>query len=172
MKEQAKKILSLLLQASKTVWEKSKNTSLLLWSKIKPAPKIESVELKTSIWLTLRLHLGRYVAVLIKIVDNFFAKSKFATIKTGHGLKFTIKIILKILHGIWIAVKWIYHHIADLFRKIPSELTYWHDGEMFTVHVDDFVELAPNLIQYRDNDSKKRVKVKAEYPIKYILKEK
>ena len=58
------------------------------------------------------------------------------------------------------------------FKKIPSELTYWHDGVLTTVHVDDFVELAPNLIQYRDSESGKRVKVKAEYPIKYILKEK
>jgi len=172
MKEQAKKILSLLLQASKTVWEKAKNTSLLLWSKIKPAPKTESAELKTSIWLTLRLRLGKAIATVIGVVDRSFAKLKIGSIKTGHGLKFSIKILLKILHGIWIAIKWIYHHIADLFRKIPSELTYWHDGVLFTVHVDDFVELAPNLIQYRDNETKKRVKVKAEYPIKYILKEK
>jgi hypothetical protein len=172
MKEQAKKILSLLLQASKTVWEKAKNTSLLLWSKIKPAPKIESAELKTSIWLTLRLQLGKSIAAFIGVVDRSFAKLKIGSIKTGHGLKFSIKILLKILHGIWIAVKWLYHHIADLFRKIPSELTYWHDDVLITVHVDDFVELAPNLIQYRDNDTKKRVKVKAEFPIKYILKEK
>jgi hypothetical protein len=143
-----------------------------LWSKIKPAPTAESAELKTSTWSTLRLQLGQSIAAFIRIMDKFFAKSKFATIKTGHGLKLTIKILLKILHGIWIAIKWIYHHIADLFRKIPSELTYWHDGILFTAHVDDFVELAPNLIQYRDSDSKKRVKVKAEYPIKYILKEK
>ena len=67
---------------------------------------------------------------------------------------------------------WVYHHVADMFKKIPSELNYWHDGVLTTVHVDDFVELAPNLIQYRDSESGKRVKVKAEYPIKYILKEK
>ena len=67
---------------------------------------------------------------------------------------------------------WIYNIIADMFRKVPAELTYWHDGVLTTVHVDDFVELAPNLIQYRDSESGKRVKVKAEYPIKYILKEK
>jgi len=79
------------------------------------------------------------------------------------------KIILK---GVWTAMAWIYHHVADMFKKIPSELTYWHDGVLTTVHVDDFVELAPNLLQYRDSDTGKRVKVKAEYPIKYILKEK
>ena len=79
------------------------------------------------------------------------------------------KIILK---GVWTAVAWIYHNVADMFKKIPSELTYWHDGILTTVHVDDFVELAPNLLQYRDSDTGKRVKVKAEYPIKYILKEK
>ena len=79
------------------------------------------------------------------------------------------KIILK---GIWTGLAWIYYHIIDMFKKIPSELTYWHDGVLTTVHVDDFVELAPNLIQYRDSESGKRVKVKAEYPIKYILKEK
>jgi len=77
-----------------------------------------------------------------------------------------------ILKGIWTALAWIYHHVIDMFKKIPSELTYWHDGVLTTVHVDDFVELAPNLIQYRDSESGKRVKVKAEYPIKYILKEK
>lgn len=58
-----------------------------------------------------------------------------------------------------------------MFKKTPAQLTYWHDGEMNVVEVDDFVELAPNLIQYEDIISKKRVKIKAEYPIKYILKE-
>jgi Zn-finger protein len=76
------------------------------------------------------------------------------------------------LKGIWSCVAWVYHHVADMFKKIPSELTYWHDGVLTTVHVDDFVELAPNLLQYRDSETGKRVKVKAEYPIKYILKEK
>jgi len=76
------------------------------------------------------------------------------------------------LKGMWAAVAWIYHHAMDMFKKIPSELTYWQDGILTTVHVDDFVELAPNLIQYRDSETGKRVKVKAEYPIKYILKEK
>jgi phage-related protein len=70
------------------------------------------------------------------------------------------------------AIKWLYHVIADMFRKVPSELTYWHDGALTIVHVDDFVEIAPNLIQYEDSATGKRVKVKAEYPIKYILKEK
>jgi hypothetical protein len=76
------------------------------------------------------------------------------------------------LKGVWSCVAWIYHHAIDMFKKIPSELTYWHDGVLTTVHVDDFVELAPNLLQYRDSETGKRVKVKAEYPIKYILKEK
>jgi len=58
-----------------------------------------------------------------------------------------------------------------MFKKTPAQLTYWQDGEMNVVQVDDFVELAPNLIQYEDIITKKRVKIKAEYPIKYILKE-
>ena len=66
----------------------------------------------------------------------------------------------------------VFERLFILFKKIPSELTYWHDGILTTVHVDDFVELAPNLLQYRDSETGKRVKVKAEYPIKYILKEK
>ena len=70
------------------------------------------------------------------------------------------------------SIKWLYDVIADMFRKVPSELTYWQDGILTTVHVDDFVEMAPNLIQYQDSATGKRVKVKAEYPIKYILKEK
>jgi hypothetical protein len=73
---------------------------------------------------------------------------------------------------IFAAMFWIYNTIADLFRKVPAELTYWHDGTQNMVEVDDFVELAPNMIQYEDTLTKKRVKVKAEYPIKYILKEK
>lgn len=172
MKEQLNKILTIITSASKTVLFSVRTALQDFWNFIKPSNRSSNGEIKTSIWATLRLQLGKSIAAFIKIVDRAFAKSKFATIKTGHGLKFTIKIILKILRGIWIAIKWIYHHAADMFRKIPSELTYWHDGELFTVHVDDFVELAPNLIQYRDSDTKKRVKVKAEYPIKYILKEK
>ena len=69
-------------------------------------------------------------------------------------------------------IYWLYNSVAGLFRKVPAELTYWHDGVENMVQVDDFVELAPNMIQYEDSVSKKRVKVKAEYPIKYILKEK
>lgn len=79
------------------------------------------------------------------------------------------KIIFK---NIWTATVYIYNIMADVFRKVPAELTYWHDGVQNVVHVNDFVELAPNLIQYEDTETKKRVKVKAEYPIKYILKEK
>jgi hypothetical protein len=69
-------------------------------------------------------------------------------------------------------IYWLYDSIAALFRKVPAELTYWHDGVQHMVQVEDFVELSPNMIQYEDSSSKKRVKVKAEYPIKYILKEK
>jgi hypothetical protein len=142
------------------------------WNFIRPSNRSSNGEIKNSIWFNLKIFSIKTAVAFVAAIKKAFAHSKFATIKTGHGLKFTIKILSKILHGIWIAVKWIVHHIADMFRKIPSELTYWHDGELFTVHVDDFVELAPNLIQYRDSDTKKRVKVKAEYPIKYILKEK
>ena len=77
-----------------------------------------------------------------------------------------------IFKNTWSGMMWIYNIIADMFRKVPAELTYWHDGVQNVVQVDDFVELAPNMIQYEDTDTKKRVKVKAEYPIKYILKEK
>ena len=90
---------------------------------------------------------------------------------------FTWNVLIKTI--IWGIAKWIYSGarwigfaVYDLFKKVPSELTYWQDGVLTTVHVDDFVEIAPNLIQYQDSETKKRVKVKAEYPIKYILKEK
>jgi len=92
-------------------------------------------------------------------------------------MSFTWNVLIRKL--IWGGAKWIYKAakwlgctVYDLFKKVPSELTYWHDGVLTTVHVDDFVEIAPNLIQYEDSETKKRVKVKAEYPIKYILKEK
>lgn len=90
---------------------------------------------------------------------------------------FTWNVLIKTI--IWGIAKWIYSGarwlccaVYDLFKKVPSELTYWQDGVLTTVDVDDFVEIAPNLIQYEDSQTKKRVKVKAEYPIKYILKEK
>jgi len=89
---------------------------------------------------------------------------------------FTWNVLIKII--LWGSAKWIYRGVKwlcitiyDMFKKTPAQLTYWHDGEMNVVEVDDFVELAPNLIQYEDIISKKRVKIKAEYPIKYILKE-
>ena len=102
-------------------------------------------------------------------IKNYFIKI-FNFSKTSIGIVYNYsKIIFK---NIWIGMLWIYNIIADMFRKVPAELTYWHDGVQNVVHVDDFVELAPNLIQYEDTETKKRVKVKAEYPIKYILKEK
>lgn len=110
-----------------------------------------------------------------------FSKNVWPCVKIYSGKGFGYgKIIACMLYryskvgakGGWSCIAWIYHHAMDMFKKIPSELTYWQDGILTTVHVDDFVELAPNLIQYRDSETGKRVKVKAEYPIKYILKEK
>jgi hypothetical protein len=92
--------------------------------------------------------------------------------KINHAVKYVYHTSKKIALIIWKFIYWLYDSIAALFRKVPAELTYWHDGVQNMVQVDDFVELAPNMIQYEDSDSKKRVKVKAEYPIKYILKEK
>jgi hypothetical protein len=120
--------------------------------------------------------LKQIINAVVSLLKNVWPCVK---LYSGRGYGYS-KIIACILHryskislkGGWSCVAWIYHHVADMFKKIPSELTYWHDGVLTTVHVDDFVELAPNLIQYRDSESGKRVKVKAEYPIKYILKEK
>jgi hypothetical protein len=97
-------------------------------------------------------------------------KSSWPWIRNIIGRSYSICKI--IYNAVYKAIKWLYNVIADMFRKVPSELTYWHDGALTTVHVDDFVEIAPNLIQYEDSATGKRVKVKAEYPIKYILKEK
>ena len=120
--------------------------------------------------------LKQIINATISVLKNIWPCFKVYAAK-GYGyLKIAASILYRYIKiaskGIWSCVAWIYHHVADMFKKIPSELTYWHDGVLTTVHVDDFVELAPNLIQYRDSESGKRVKVKAEYPIKYILKEK
>jgi hypothetical protein len=120
--------------------------------------------------------LKQIINAVVSVLKNIWPCVKNYSSR-GYGLCKVIACVLyrysKIsLKGIWSAVVWIYHHAMDMFKKIPSELTYWHDGILTTVHVDDFVELAPNLIQYRDSETGKRVKVKAEYPIKYILKEK
>jgi len=120
--------------------------------------------------------LKQIINATVSVLKNIWPCFKVYSAK-GYGYS---KIIACILYRYlkigsksgWSCVAWIYHHVADMFKKIPSELTYWQDGILTTVHVDDFVELAPNLIQYRDSESGKRVKVKAEYPIKYILKEK
>lgn len=120
--------------------------------------------------------LKQIINTTVSVLKNIWPCFKVYSVK-GYGyLKIAACILYRYIKiaskGIWSCVAWIYNHVADMFKKIPSELTYWHDGVLTTVHVDDFVELAPNLIQYRDSESGKRVKVKAEYPIKYILKEK
>jgi hypothetical protein len=103
---------------------------------------------------------------------RLFAKITHATKLVMNMVKCIYHAAKKVVIISWKFVYWLYDSIAGLFRKVPAELTYWHDGVQNLVNVDDFVELAPNMIQYEDSDSKKRVKVKAEYPIKYILKEK
>jgi hypothetical protein len=120
--------------------------------------------------------LKQIINAIVSVLKNIWPCVK---IYSGKGYGYCKIIICSlyryskaILKGIWTALVWIYDHVADMFKKIPSELTYWHDGVLTTVHVDDFVELAANLLQYRDSETGKRVKVKAEYPIKYILKEK
>jgi len=120
--------------------------------------------------------LKQIINATVSVLKNIWPCFKIYSVR-GYGYsKIAASILYRYLKisskGGWSCVAWIYHHVADLFKKIPSELTYWHDGVLTTVHVDDFVEIAPNLIQYRDSESGKRVKVKAEYPIKYILKEK
>lgn len=120
--------------------------------------------------------INQAISTIINTVKTYCGSVKsysitlYGFISTVCSVTYTyVKLISK---TIFAAVLWIYNIIADLFRKVPAELTYWHDGTQNMVQVDDFVELAPNMIQYEDTNTKKRVKVKAEYPIKYILKEK
>jgi hypothetical protein len=109
--------------------------------------------------------LSQIIDAIYTALKNAWSCIKLIAIRSYRICKIVFKATFK-------GIKWLYDIIADMFRKVPSELTYWHDGILTTVHVDDFVEIAPNLIQYRDSATGKRVKVKAEYPIKYILKEK
>ena len=120
--------------------------------------------------------LKQAINIIVTAIKNVWPCIKLYSVKSYVYCKIVACVLYRYskisLKGIWSCVAWVCHHVADMFKKIPSELTYWHDGVLTTVHVDDFVELAPNLLQYRDSETGKRVKVKAEYPIKYILKEK
>lgn len=121
---------------------------------------------KITVWLQAAAIKSKiFFSNTAQISANWFGKIIAA-------IKYFYNIIKKIFVVGFKCMCWLYHSIAAIFRKVPAELTYWHDGVQNMVQVDDFVELAPNMIQYEDSDSKKRVKVKAEYPIKYILKEK
>ena len=53
----------------------------------------------------------------------------------------------------------------------PAELTYWWEGTEIKVRVRSFKEVKPIHILFTNDDTKKHVVVKAEHPIKYIIRE-
>ena len=53
----------------------------------------------------------------------------------------------------------------------PAELTYWIKGEEKVVRIIDFKEISDKCIQFKNVDTNRHVRVKAEYPITYIIRE-
>lgn len=54
----------------------------------------------------------------------------------------------------------------------PAELTYWIKGVEYKIpRIRDFKEITDRCIQYKNIDSGKHVRVKAEDRITYILRE-
>ena len=135
--------------------------------------QLKQITAQTIQWLqTAAIKSKTFFASVVQRSAIVFAKITHAVRLIITAMKHVYHTAKKIVMITWKFIYWLYDSIAAIFRKVPAELTYWHDGVQTMVQVDDFVELAPNMIQYEDSDSKKRVKVKAEYPIKYILKEK
>ena len=53
----------------------------------------------------------------------------------------------------------------------PAQLTYWFEGKSETLQVKKFVEIKPNHIAFWNVETEKKIVVKSDYPIKYILRE-
>jgi len=53
----------------------------------------------------------------------------------------------------------------------PAELTYWIKGDEQKVRIRSFKEISDNCIQFKNVDTNRHVRVKAEYPITYIIRE-
>jgi len=68
---------------------------------------------------------------------------------------------------IWSVLKAIWFFIIGH----PAELIYWWEGKENKVRVRKFKEVNPNHIMFQNTESKKHVVIKAEHPIKYIIKE-
>ena len=68
---------------------------------------------------------------------------------------------MRILTNIWY---WIVGH--------PAELTYWFEGKAETLQVRKFDEVKPNHITFWNEATEKRIVIKSDQPIKYIIKEK
>jgi len=60
-------------------------------------------------------------------------------------------------------VKWI--------QGNPAELTYWIKGDEKKVRIREFKEISDKCIQFKNVDTNLHVRVKAEYPITYIIRE-
>jgi hypothetical protein len=59
---------------------------------------------------------------------------------------------------------------ARIFRS-KAKLTYWLDKEAYTADVTDFKEVSPDCIVYKDYYTMKKVKVRYNCTITYILEE-
>jgi len=68
---------------------------------------------------------------------------------------------------IWSVLKAIWFFIIGH----PAELIYWWEGKENKVRVRKFKEVKPNHIVFQNTESKKHVVIKAEHPIKYIIRE-
>ena len=75
-------------------------------------------------------------------------------------------------------IKNFFNRIGSILKAIwiliighPAELTYWWENVEYKVRVRKFKEVKPNHIMFQNTESKKHVVVKAENPIKYIIRE-
>lgn len=53
----------------------------------------------------------------------------------------------------------------------PAELTYWIKGDEQKVRIRSFKEISDKCIQFKNVETNRHVRVKAEYPITYIIRE-
>jgi hypothetical protein len=59
---------------------------------------------------------------------------------------------------------------ARIFRS-KAKLTYWLNDDAYTADVTDFKEVSPDCIVYKDYYTLKKIKVKYNCTIIYILEE-
>jgi len=158
------------------MWQKIKSL-LISWilRKQRTVTVVPVVNVSQNSFTGFKTHISAFFSLIRKTIICVFKKivsllghsNTVLTFLSEHALD----IIFKIIKLLWKILEWIAVHIWELFFKPRAELTYTINDVNITVIVEDFIELAPDMIQYIDVKSKKRVKIKSDYIIRYTLKE-